>query len=84
MELAFDGLGAHTALSGALVHSLASQRVSKKLGYSCVGTREIAPRGEPVLHYDYRLERPEFRCPIPVEIHGVEPALALFGAGPSA
>jgi RimJ/RimL family protein N-acetyltransferase len=79
LELAFRGLEAQAATSGALVHNVASQRISEKLGYRVTGTREIAPRGEPVLHYDYRIERDEWRCPIPVEIEGLEPALPLFG-----
>jgi RimJ/RimL family protein N-acetyltransferase len=79
LEFAFRGLGADVATSGALVHNVASQRISEKLGYRTTGTREIAPRGEPVLHYDYRMERDEWRCPIPVELEGLEPALLLFG-----
>jgi RimJ/RimL family protein N-acetyltransferase len=79
LELAFAGLGARAAVSGALVHNIPSQRISEKLGYRHVGTREIAPRGEPVPHYDYRIERDEWRSPIPVEIDGLEPALSLFG-----
>jgi RimJ/RimL family protein N-acetyltransferase len=79
LELAFRGLGARAADSGALVHNVPSQRISEKLGYRRTGTREVAPRGEPVPHYDYRIERGEWRCPIPVEIDGLEPALPLFG-----
>jgi len=79
LELAFRGLEARAATSGALVHNVASQRISEKLGYRMTGTRETAPRGEPVLHYDYRLERDDWRCPIPVELEGLEPALPLFG-----
>ena len=79
LELAFAGLGARAANSGALVHNIASQRISEKLGYRRTGTREIAPRGDPVLHYDYRVERHEWRCPIEVAIEGLEPALPLFG-----
>jgi RimJ/RimL family protein N-acetyltransferase len=79
LEFAFRGLEARAATSGALAHNIASQRISEKLGYRVAGTREIAPRGEPVLHYDYRIEHDEWRCPIPVEIDGLEPALTLFG-----
>lgn len=79
LELAFAGIGARAALSGALVHNVASQRVSEKLGYRQTGTRELAPRGEPVEHLDYRIERDEWHCPVPVEISGLEPALPLFG-----
>jgi RimJ/RimL family protein N-acetyltransferase len=79
LEFAFRGLGARAATSGALVHNVASQRISEKLGYRVTGTREVAPRGEPVLHYDYRLEHVEWRSPIPVAIEGLKPALPLFG-----
>ena len=82
LELAFAGLGARAAKSGAPVHNIASQRISEKLGYRHTGTREIAPRGEPVPHYDYRIERAEWQPPIRVELHGLEAALPLFGAIP--
>jgi RimJ/RimL family protein N-acetyltransferase len=84
LELAFRGLNAVAARSGALVHNVASQRISEKLGYRMTGTSEIAPRGEPVPHFNYRIEREEWRCPVPVEIAGFEPALPLFGAPPKA
>jgi RimJ/RimL family protein N-acetyltransferase len=80
LELAFAGLGAEAALSGALVPNVASQRISEKLGYSMTGTREVAPRGEPVAHFDYRLDRGEWRCPVEVELEGVDETLHLFGA----
>lgn len=79
LELAFAGLGARAAASGALMHNVASQRVSEKLGYRQTGTRELAPRGEPVEHLDYRIERAEWRSPVRVEIEGLTPALPLFG-----
>jgi RimJ/RimL family protein N-acetyltransferase len=79
LELAFRGIEAQAATSGALADNVPSQRISEKLGYRVTGTREIAPRGEPVLHYDYRIERSDWRCPIPVEIEGLEAALPLFG-----
>lgn len=80
LELGFAGLEAEVALSGSHVHNVASQRVSAKLGYRQTGSHTVAPRGEPVEHYDYRLERGEWRCPIKVEITGLAPALPLFGA----
>ena len=80
LELGFAGLGAEVALSGSLIHNLASQRVSAKLGYRMTGTRTVAPRGEPVEHYDYRLERADWTCPVAVELEGVAPVLPLFGA----
>ena len=79
LELAFRRLGAAVAESGALEQNLASQRVSEKLGYRAVGESTVSPRGEPIRHIDYRLERPEWRG-APVEIEGLEPCLPLFGA----
>jgi RimJ/RimL family protein N-acetyltransferase len=80
LELAFRGLGAEAAVSGALAHNVPSQRISEKLGYRRTGTSTLSPRGEPVEHYDYRLDRPDWTCPIPVELEGLEAALPLFGA----
>ena len=82
LEFAFAGLGAERAKSGALVHNVASQRISEKLGYRMTGVSEVAPRGEPVPHHDYVIERGEWRCPIEIRIEGLEPALPLFGAFP--
>ena len=84
LEFAFRGLGAAAATSGALIHNIASQRISEKLGYRVTGMSEVAPRGEPIPHYDYRIERSEWRCPIDVRLEGVEQALPLFGAVPQA
>jgi RimJ/RimL family protein N-acetyltransferase len=79
LELAFRGLGARAATSGALIQNVASQRVSGKLGYRVTGMSELAPRGEPIPQYDYRLESGTWNCPIPVEIEGLDPCLRLFG-----
>jgi RimJ/RimL family protein N-acetyltransferase len=80
LELAFSGLGARAAVSGSFAHNVKSQRVSEKLGYRKTGTRTMESRGEPVEHYDYRLERGDWRSPVHVEIVGLDPALQLFGA----
>jgi RimJ/RimL family protein N-acetyltransferase len=80
LELSFRELGAQAAISGALVHNISSQRVSEKLGYRVTGMSSLSPRGEAIDQYDYRLERSEWRCPIQVEIEGLEPSLPLFGA----
>jgi RimJ/RimL family protein N-acetyltransferase len=80
LELAFSGLGAEAAVSGSFVHNVKSQRVSERLGYERTGTRTMHSRGKPVEHYDYRLERGDWRSPIASEITGLEPALPLFGA----
>jgi RimJ/RimL family protein N-acetyltransferase len=80
LELAFSGLGAEAAVSGSFAHNVKSQRVSEKLGYRVAGTRTIESRGEPVEHYDYRLERADWRSPVDLELTGIEAALTLFGA----
>jgi RimJ/RimL family protein N-acetyltransferase len=79
LELAFRVLGAEAALSGSVVGNESSKRVSEKLGYSIVGSGEVAPRGEPVAKYDFRIERRDWLPAFPVEIDGVEPCLRLFG-----
>jgi RimJ/RimL family protein N-acetyltransferase len=79
LELAFRGLGAESAVSGWLEGNRASARVSEKLGYLDVGVSEISPRGQPVPHHDVRLDRNRWKPPVPVEIVGLERAVALFG-----
>lgn len=81
LELAFRGLGARAAKSGWLEGNLASARVARKLGYTQTGLSEISPRGVAVPHHDMRLESTDWAPAVPVEIVGLDPALALFGAG---
>jgi hypothetical protein len=54
--------------------------VSARLGYRETGTHVLRPRGEPVVHHDLVLERAHWRGPLAVELEGVRPCLALFGA----
>jgi RimJ/RimL family protein N-acetyltransferase len=79
LELAFRGLGAEAATSGAIVGNEASKRVSEKLGYSITGTSTVSPRGEPLEHYDLRIERGDWRAPVEVEVVGLDPCRPLFG-----
>jgi RimJ/RimL family protein N-acetyltransferase len=79
LELAFRGLGAAAAISGAIIGNEASKRVSEKLGYSVTGTSIVSPRGEPVEHYDLRIDRGDWRAPAAVELVGLDGCLALFG-----
>lgn len=79
LELAFRGLGAERATSGAIEGNEASLGVSRKLGYRQVGRSTVAPRGEPVGHADLELRRDEWRPPFRVEIEGLSPCLPLFG-----
>ena len=80
LELAFRGLGAAAAVSGSFAHNVKSQRVSERLGYRRTGSRMMESRGQPVEHFDYRLERTDWQSPVEVEITGLEKALPLFGA----
>ncbi len=79
LELAFRGLGAKLARSGAIEGNVASFRVSEKLGYHVVGAGKVAPRGVEVGHTDVELRREEWRPPFPVEIEGLGTCLPLFG-----
>lgn len=80
LHLAFAGLGAETATSGAMVGNTASARVAQKLGYEVVGTATVAPRGVPVEERRYLLRRERWRPMVPVTVEGLEPCLELFGA----
>ena len=83
-ELAFRGLEAEIARSGAIDGNVASSRVSEKLGYRTVGRSTVAPQGVEVGHTDFELRREEWRPPIPVELEGLEPCLPLFGLSSAA
>lgn len=83
LHLAFEGLGAQAATSGAMASNAASQRVAQKLGYEEVGTAIVAPRGVPVEERRYLLRRERWRPTVPVTIEGLGPCLELFGAEPS-
>jgi RimJ/RimL family protein N-acetyltransferase len=80
LELAFRGLGAELARSGALDGNASSLRVSEKLGYRIAGRSTAAPRGVEVPHTDLELRREEWQPAFPVEIERLEPCLPLFGA----
>jgi RimJ/RimL family protein N-acetyltransferase len=81
LELAFAGLGALAAGSGALEGNIASERVSAKLGYADAGEQWPTLRGVPVRERRFllRRERWERVDHPPVEITGLEPCLRLFG-----
>jgi RimJ/RimL family protein N-acetyltransferase len=81
LDLAFAGLGAARALSGAIEGNVASERVSAKLGYEAGGERIVAPRGEPVRELELVLTREvwERYRKTPVVIEGLDACLPLFG-----
>lgn len=79
LELAFRGLGAEVARSGAVEGNVGSLRVSEKLGYRIAGSGTVSPRGVEVEHTDVELPREAWRPPFAVEIDGLETCLPLFG-----
>jgi len=81
LHLAFAGLHAEVAESGAFVTNPASARVSEKLGYAVTGESDVAPRGMPVRHRHYRLTADAWRAAdhVAVEVTGLRPCLPLFG-----
>ena len=83
LELAFRGLGADVARSGAVEANPASLRVSEKLGYRETGRGTVSPRGVEVAHDDLELRREDWRPPLPVEIEGLGTCLPLFGVSPA-
>jgi RimJ/RimL family protein N-acetyltransferase len=81
LELAFAGLGAAAATSGAFEDNPASLRVSEKVGYLPDGEAFYDVRGERRREVCVRIERERWESrPRPaVEIDGLEPCLPLFG-----
>jgi RimJ/RimL family protein N-acetyltransferase len=79
LTLAFEGLGAHAAVSAAWKKNHSSLGVSRKLGYAETGTRMAHPRGEQVPHTVLRLEAAAFHSPVPVEIEGLDALRSALG-----
>ncbi len=79
--LAFEGLGALSATSGAYTDNAASCAVSRKLGYADDGIERHVVRGRPAVLRRLRLDRTSWQqaARIPVELHGLGPCLPLFG-----
>jgi RimJ/RimL family protein N-acetyltransferase len=83
LHLAFAGLGASYATSGAFTDNAASQGVSRKLGYVDDGIERQVRRGQAATVRRLRLDRDSWQAArtVPVEIIGLEPCLAMFGLG---
>jgi RimJ/RimL family protein N-acetyltransferase len=82
LQLAFEGLGAEIARSGAFLDNPASTGVSRALGYRENGRYRQAPRGCPKIIVNFELRRDEWlsrRDNLPhVEVFGLEEALEMF------
>jgi RimJ/RimL family protein N-acetyltransferase len=83
LSLAFEGLRAEYATSGAFEDNAASLRVSHKLGYRDDGIEVHAIRGRPAVTLRLRVDRKAWQAAqsVPVEISGLAPCLADFGIG---
>lgn len=81
LHLAFEGLGAQTAVSSAWADNRPSLGVSRRLGYTNDGVRRVMRRGRPVVDQRLRLDRATWAAKrtIPVEIEGLEPCLPQLG-----
>lgn len=82
LHLAFEGLGATYAHSGAFAHNAASLGVSRAMGYRENGRHRGAPRGEPMERVDLVLSREEWMArrdawPAPT-IVGLDACLSMF------
>jgi RimJ/RimL family protein N-acetyltransferase len=81
LHLAFAGLGAEEAVSGAFEHNEASHAVSRKLGYRPDGVNRHVIRGAMSIEHRTRLNRAawERHRTISVTIEGLTPCLPMFG-----
>ncbi len=81
LQLAFAGLGAKRATSGAFEDNAASLAVSRGLGYVDNGDDIGAPRGTPVRQIRLLLTREawEKKRRDDIQIHGLETCLPMFG-----
>jgi RimJ/RimL family protein N-acetyltransferase len=81
LHLAFAGLGATEALSGAFHDNAASLAVSRALGYGNNGEHIRLRRSDPDRMVELRLTRADWerhRWPEPIEIDGLEACLPLL------
>lgn len=83
LHLAFAGLGARYAVSGAYTDNAASLAVSRKLGYRDDGIERHVVRGKDVTMQRLRLSRADWQVhrSIDVGIEGLEACLPMFGLG---
>jgi RimJ/RimL family protein N-acetyltransferase len=81
LHLAFAGLAAQYATSGAFTDNPASLGVSRKLGYADDGIQRQVSRGQPATMQRLRLDRDTWMSThsLPVTIVGLQPCLPLFG-----
>ena len=81
LHLAFAGLGAQTAVSGAFTDNPSSLGISRKLGYAEDGVARVSVRDKLAVEQRLRLDRVAWEAhrTVEVEIQGLEPCLPLLG-----
>jgi RimJ/RimL family protein N-acetyltransferase len=81
LHLAFAGLGATDAISGAFDDNVSSLRVSEKLGYQPDGIERLAAQGRATTTRRLRLTRDRWQATdrVPVTVTGLDQCLPLFG-----
>jgi RimJ/RimL family protein N-acetyltransferase len=84
LHLAFEGLAAEYATSGAYEDNAASLAVSRKLGYADDGIERHAVRGQAATLRRLRIDRAAWRArqSLAVEIEGLAECLPCFGLTP--
>lgn len=84
LHLAFAGLDAEEAVSGAFEDNPASLAVSRKLGYQPDGVNRRVVRDRLAIERRMRLTRADWERHrrVPVTIDGLEPCLPMFGLPP--
>lgn len=84
LYLAFEGLAAEQATSGAYENNAASLAVSRKLGYLDDGIERHVVRGQPAVLRRLRLDRASWQARHlpPVELDGLADCLTCFGLTP--
>jgi RimJ/RimL family protein N-acetyltransferase len=87
LHLAFLGLGARAARSGAFTDNAASLRVSERLGYRPDGTETLDRRGEPATLTRLVLPRESWEAASPgwppVTMEGLDGCREMFGLPPA-
>lgn len=79
LHFAFEGLGAHYALSGAWHDNGASLAITRRLGYVEAGRRRALRRGDPDWMVGYRLARDGWERRDDIEIVGLDGCRPMFG-----
>ncbi|HTW98633.1 MAG TPA: GNAT family protein [Acidimicrobiales bacterium] len=81
LHLAFEGLGAEEAYTGAFADNHASRGVCRALGYAENGHELVLRRGQPARHLGFRLDRDTWssRRRSDITLTGLETCKEMFG-----